>query len=552
MEKIKKYKLEFVSEEFENYVYDMFYKLDGKPYILNKNIKTFSPIEKFIHDSCRVHCSNNNMLFADDNYVCEFWPKTTDYNTYNLHIDRDDGVYRTTGKTFRPEFTIITYLSTSGVPTIITNTENDNIVSQPAINFSLPEKNTQIIFAGGNFMHGSIPFMKEHMFHERNALVINIWKDHIPYEQIYYPEPLYNNIYDVTTPPVRFQQKILNNLRFDSLDRESYDNLITHYTKAERYLNIEDDIKLIEPFYKVIQNFITRSCDIYTVYYPIYKNNLCVNKFLVISVATDKTHPGYKNYINMLHTHGIHYRILGLNTSWKGGNMEIGMGGGHKINLLKEELSTWDENTTRDTIILFTDSYDVLINSTENKILNCYYDAITKYNKHNCVLFSAEKSCWPDISLASKYPDNNSPYAYLNSGGFIGSARNIYSLIRDATVSNTDDDQLFFTNIYLNDKFKERITLDYNCYLFQTLNDSISDVAFNGQHLLHNILLNTYPLVIHGNGPEQYKQFVYNLFYIIKHNLYKVKYAGNDLFTPETLSNTLYKYGIENPMVLYN
>lgn len=275
-------------------------------------------------------------------------------------------------------------------------------------------------------------------------------------------------------------------------------------------------------------------------------------KLVVIAVATDENHPGYKNYIHQLRKYGIHYKILGLNKHWKGGDMEIGTGGGHKINLLNEELSSWDKNELNSTILLFTDSYDVLINSTENKILNRYYDAMTKYNKHNCVLFSAEKACWPDISLACKYPNNNSPYLYLNSGGFIGSAHNIYSLIREATISNTDDDQLFFTNIYLNDKLKERITLDYNCYLFQTLSDSILDIAFHGQHIIRNIQFNTYPLVIHGNGPQEYKQFMYNLFYIIKHNLYKLMYGGIDLFIPETAMDDLEHCGIESSMVLRN
>ena len=149
-----------------------------------------------------------------------------------------------------------------------------------------------------------------------------------------------------------------------------------------------------------------------------YKKGLCVDNsynLIVISVATDKNHIGYKNYIHQLRKYGINYKILGLNDSWKGGDMEKGMGGGYKINLLKKELSGWDINTIHSTILLFTDSYDVLINSTDNNILNRYYDAMTKYNKHNCVLFTAEKDCWPDISLACKYPNNNSPYLYLNS-----------------------------------------------------------------------------------------------------------------------------------------
>ena len=559
MEKIIKYKFEFISKEFEKEVYNMCGNLDTKYYVLNKKLVTFSAIEKFAYDICKFHCYNNNISFADENYNYEFWVNKSNRDNgmrYNMHFDYDDnqGDNRVNNQAY---LSIVTSLSDSAIPTIVTNHQDVYTnVSQPAISFILPEKNSQLLFDGGCFLHGALPFTKEHMHEERTMLVINIWKEHLPPAPIYYPGPLYKQIYDVNMQTINIQPKILNNLRFDLLDRELYQKLIDYYIDPVKVKpEVEYTTKLIEPFYKVIQNYITRSSNIYTVYYPIYKNYLRIDnsyKLVVLAVATDENHPGYKNYIHHLRKYGIHYKILGLNKPWKGGDMEIGMGGGHKLNLLNEELSTWDEDALNSTMLLFTDSYDVLINSTENKILNRYYDAMTKYNKHNCVLFSAEKACWPDISLACKYPNNNSPYLYLNSGGFIGSAHNIYSLIREATISNTDDDQLFFTNIYLNDKLKERITLDYNCYLFQTLSDSILDIAFHGQHIIRNIQFNTYPLVIHGNGPQEYKQFMYNLFYIIKHNLYKLMYNGIDLFIPENAMDDLAHCGIESSMVLRN
>ena len=551
MEKIIKYKLEFISEEFEKELYNMGCNLDHKPYVLNKQLVIFSAIEKFAYDTCKFHCYNNNISFMDENYNCEFWVKKSKLDSifgYNMHFDDDDNRMNL-NEHKQSYLSIITSLTDSMVPTILTNHQDgyNKNVSQPSISFILPEKNSQIAFDGSCFLHGSIPFTKEHMHQERTVLVINIWKEHLPENIYYHPEPLYKK-YEVNAQTLNIHPTMLNHLRFDSLDRESYQKLIVYYYIQEPgKKDIADAIKLIEPFYKVIQNHITHSNNIYTVYYPIYKNYLRIDNsynLVVIAVASDEKHPGYKNYVHQLRKYGIHYKTLGLNKSWKGGDMEKGMGGGYKINLLKEELSTWDINTLHSTILLFTDSYDVLINSTENSILNGYYEAMTKYKKHNCILFSAEKVCWPDTSIACKYPKNDSPYLYLNSGGFIGTTNNVYSLIRDATISNTDDDQLFFTNIYLNDKFKERITLDNNCYLFQTLNDSLMDLAFHGKYIIKNNIFNTYPLVIHGNGPEQYKQFMYRLFYMIKHKLYKLKYVGNDLFTPQNMDNMLYKYSI--------
>jgi len=546
MEKIIKYKIKFISEEFEKEVYNMCCNIDQKSYVLNKQSNIFSAIEKFAYDTCKFHCYSNNISFMDDNYNCEFWIKTSQFDSifgYNMHIDDDDNRINK-NEHARPYLSIITSLTDSMVPTIVTNHQYgyNKDVSQPAISFILPEQNTQILFDGGHFLHGSIPFKKEHMHQERTMIVINIWKEYLPRANIYYPEPLYTKKYNYNEQTVNFQLEMINNLRFDSLDRESYQKLIVCYNKPDR-IDIEYAIKLIEPFYKVIQNHITHISNKYTVYYPIYKNYLRIDNsynLVVLSVASDEKHRGYKNYIHQLHKYGIHYKTLGLNKQWKGGDMEKGMGGGYKINLLKEELLTWDINKLHSTILLFTDSYDVLINSTEDNILNCYYKAMTEYNKHNCVLFSAEKVCWPDTSPACEYPKTDSPYAYLNSGGFIGTAHNVYSLVRDATVSNTDDDQLFFTKIYLNDKFKERITLDHNCYLFQTLNGSIIDIAFNGKYIIQNIVFDTYPLVFHGNGPNKYKQFMYRLFYMIKHKLYNLKYAGNDLFTPLNMQNVLY------------
>lgn len=42
-----------------------------------------------------------------------------------------------------------------------------------------------------------------------------------------------------------------------------------------------------------------------------------------------------------------------MNQPWEGGNMVGGLGGGHKINLLKEELVKYKDDTNK--VIMFTD-----------------------------------------------------------------------------------------------------------------------------------------------------------------------------------------------------
>lgn len=106
-------------------------------------------------------------------------------------------------------------------------------------------------------------------------------------------------------------------------------------------------------------------------------------------------------------------------------------------------------------------------------------EIVKKFKSSNArVIFSAEKYCWPDKSLAIKYPNNNfGGEPYLNSGGFIGYASDIYEIITSSKILNTDDDQLFFTKVYLNSKLREKhqIQLDHNSNIFQNLYGAIGN-----------------------------------------------------------------------------
>lgn len=55
--------------------------------------------------------------------------------------------------------------------------------------------------------------------------------------------------------------------------------------------------------------------------------------------------------------------------------------------------------------------------------------------------------------------------------GFIGFADSIYELLEKDSVADTDDDQLFYTKLFLNQKLREslNIKLDYKAEIFQNL-----------------------------------------------------------------------------------
>lgn len=235
----------------------------------------------------------------------------------------------------------------------------------------------------------------------------------------------------------------------------------------------------------------------------INSNSNSETNYIIIAVATENNEP-LQRFMRSCEIYNNPYKILGLGKQWKGGNLEKGPGGGQKINLLKEELLSWSIEKLENTIVLFTDSYDVIINSNKDEILSKYNN---KDNKEQPILFSAERFCWPDKNLESFYPKTSSPYKFLNSGGFIGKAINILSIINNKNIKDNEDEQLYFTKIFLENN--NLINLDYKCQIFQTLNGSKNDInIIYEKSRLYNKITNESPCVIHGNGPEPIKLFL--------------------------------------------
>ncbi|XP_017754981.1 PREDICTED: procollagen-lysine,2-oxoglutarate 5-dioxygenase 1 isoform X1 [Eufriesea mexicana] len=217
---------------------------------------------------------------------------------------------------------------------------------------------------------------------------------------------------------------------------------------------------------------------------------------LVLTVASNET-DGYKRFLRSVEVYGFrdNLKVLGLGEPWLGGNMKS-VGGGYKVNLLKEALANYQNDNQ--TIVIFTDSYDVIYLSGLAEIVNRFKSMNTR------VLFAAEGNCWPDKWLASKYPRTTQGKRFLNSGGFIGYASDIYAVLTYAPIENTADDQLFYTWAYL-DEEKERhnIMLDHKSVIFQNLYGAVADVELKfegGKASLLNTVYNTEPLILHGNG----------------------------------------------------
>ncbi|XP_017885394.2 procollagen-lysine,2-oxoglutarate 5-dioxygenase, partial [Ceratina calcarata] len=230
----------------------------------------------------------------------------------------------------------------------------------------------------------------------------------------------------------------------------------------------------------------------------IYTISFRLTDVLVFTVATNET-DGYRRYLRSVNVYGFrdNLNVLGMGKPWLGGNVKLYVGGGYKVNLLKKALEPYKDDDQR--IVLFTDSYDVIY-------LAGLPEIIQKFKSMNArVLFAAEGSCWPDKSLASKYPPANGAKRYLNSGGFIGYASDIYALLTHTPIKDKEDDQLFYTLLYLDETMRDRhkIKLDHKSDIFQNLYGAVADVELkfeSGKASLVNTVYKTEPLILHGNG----------------------------------------------------
>lgn len=190
---------------------------------------------------------------------------------------------------------------------------------------------------------------------------------------------------------------------------------------------------------------------------------------------------------------GLNYQIVGEGKNWKGGQMEKGMGGGQKINEIKEVIKLMEN-----TLVIICDTFDLFPLATEEEILSKYHKICVSADT---ILFSAEVYCWPDKSLDKAYPKIDNKYKYLNSGCLMGYSQNIYQLIENSEIRDDDDDQLFLTQKFLT-LSQTKIKLDHNCELFQTLNGSKGDVVLH-RNRIYNKYTKTFPVFIHGNGPSK-------------------------------------------------
>lgn len=141
------------------------------------------------------------------------------------------------------------------------------------------------------------------------------------------------------------------------------------------------------------------------------------------------------------------------------------------------------------THFLYTDAWDTFALAPEKELY-------TKMPETG-LLFSAERACYPFQELAPMYPENPSPFKYVNGGGWCGEIK-AFLAIYDKTPPSTElNDQVWLTNMFLHNQ--DIIKLDYDCDIFQTL-AFCPDTDFTYSDRCLNNITGKLPIFVHGNG----------------------------------------------------
>lgn len=151
--------------------------------------------------------------------------------------------------------------------------------------------------------------------------------------------------------------------------------------------------------------------------------------------------------------------------------------------------------------VLFADAHDSIVLDNAKSILD-------KYQRIGAeIVISAEKTCWPDSEISTHFPYprppfHNSPWRFINAGGWMGERRAILgALDLMDTAGFVDrwqgDDQRCWQEFFLRGTGRQRMHVDSGCEIFQTMSGvGGMELGPNGD----NLITHCQPKILHFNG----------------------------------------------------
>lgn len=166
-----------------------------------------------------------------------------------------------------------------------------------------------------------------------------------------------------------------------------------------------------------------------------------------------------------------------------------------KIRLARKFLESHEEP-----FVMFVDSYDSILLDGAAAILD-------KYQRIGMpIVISAEKSCWPDKDISTHFPYpkppfQNSPWRFINSGGWMGERNAAWNALWEMDVKYADkwpgDDQRCWQEWYVRAGGRQFMHVDAGCEIFQTMSGvGGMELGPSGE----NLVTHSQPKVLHFNG----------------------------------------------------
>nr|KAG5688838.1 hypothetical protein BaRGS_004515 [Batillaria attramentaria] len=130
-----------------------------------------------------------------------------------------------------------------------------------------------------------------------------------------------------------------------------------------------------------------------------------------MTVATEGT-DGFKRFMRSANKYGFKVKVLGMGKEWRGRDVKNSADGGHKVNLLRNEL--------------------------------------TKYKNDKNLLIMFTESLQPVWDLRNRYSLKTVDFLRLHQAlGFIGYAPDLYQIVHYNALKDDGDDQSYYTSIFL-------------------------------------------------------------------------------------------------------